>query len=273
MSDYDIYDESLEDGAPYELYEWVGTYRNYYMTTDRYNHTLNEKVYIATEGLSRSEIICNTHEDNDSSVEIKIPISNQIVKDYGFQISPPRLFLNIYRFHRGTSTYVIYFKGEVNGIETTGEESVFKIPNTFGNILSGNIPNVYIQPPCNHVLFDTLCKVDKELNSVLTTIEMVYDLTIVVNTIGLFPDNWMKGGEISFAGRNERRTITSQIGRILHINYSFGRAGVGEAVIVTAGCDHSFTSANGCPKFSNQLNFGGQPFVPGESDNIFIIGV
>ncbi|WBF77010.1 hypothetical protein PSV3_00309 [Septimatrevirus PSV34] len=33
MSDYDDKEESVGDSAPFELYEFVGSYRNYYMTS------------------------------------------------------------------------------------------------------------------------------------------------------------------------------------------------------------------------------------------------
>lgn len=273
MSDYDIYEESQELGSPYELYKWEGTYRSYYMTSDKVTHTFEEREYVPVPGLTRSSLKCNTHEDSDSSLEIKVPISQQLVKDYGFQISPPELTLYVYRFHRAISDYIIYFKGKITSIDTTGEESTFKIPNTFGTILAGNVPNVYIQPPCNNVLFDELCKVDFELNSIETAIATVNSTTITVDSIGSFPNDWMKGGEIAFKFRNERRTIISQTGTSLVIAYPFSRAGVGERVILSAGCDHSFSGTNGCPKFSNQVNYGGFPFVPGESDNIFLIGV
>ena len=52
-----------------------------------------------------------------------------------------------------------------------------------------------------------------------------------------------------------------------------GRIAVGTSIQVTAGCDHSYSGANGCPKFANQRNFGGCPFVPGESNNVFVTGV
>ena len=273
MSDYDVKEESQEESAPYELYKWVGTYRSYYMTSDKQTHRFEERDYIPIAGLKRSSLKCNTHEDSDSSLEITVPISHQLVKDYGFQISPPELTLYVYRFQRDVSAYVLYFKGRITNVNTDGEETVFKIPNVFGTILSGNIPNVYIQPPCNNVLFDELCKVDKDSNSIESTIVSIDSTTIQVASVGVFPDNWMKGGEIAFKFRNERRTIISQIGTTLTISYQFGRAGVGEQVILSAGCDHSFSGANGCPKFANQLNYGGFPFVPGESDNIFLIGV
>lgn len=273
MSDYDIYEESQELGSPYELYKWEGTYRSYYMTSDKQTHRFLERDYIPVPGLSRSSLKCNTHEDSDSSLEIDVPINQQLVKDYAFQISPPELTLYVYRFHRAIEDYVLYFKGKITNIETSGEIATFKIPNIFNTILGGNVPNVYIQPPCNHALFDELCKVDFKLNSIETTIVSVNSTSIIVNSVGSFPNDWMKGGEIAFKFRNERRTIISQTGTSLVISYPFGKAGIGEQVILTAGCDHSFSGTNGCPKFSNQLNYGGFPFVPGESDNIFLTGV
>lgn len=41
MSDYDDKEESVGDSAPFELYEFVGSYRNYYMTSDVLAHVFN----------------------------------------------------------------------------------------------------------------------------------------------------------------------------------------------------------------------------------------
>lgn len=273
MSDYDDKELSVDDSAPFELYEWVGTYRNYYMTSDSIPHVFNRQTYNPVPGLKRSTLKAGTHEEDNIDLTITLPITEQIVKDYGFQTTPPALDLTIYRFQRDAATYVPYWKGPVASIVINGEDATIRTPSKFGNILQGNIPNVYVQPPCNNVLFDERCKVSRAANSVSTVVSIVDGVNITIASIGSFPNGWFVGGEIAIPARNERRMIVAQSGQLLTVNYAFSRIAVGTSVEVTAGCDHSYISANGCPKFGNQLNFGGCPFVPGESNNPFTNGI
>ena len=273
MSDYDIKEESVSDSAPFELYEFVGTYKNYYMTTDAIPHILNSFTFNPVAGMKRGGLKVGTHDDDNVDITIDIPIIEQIVKDYAFQTTPPSLSVTIYRLQRDAGTYVAYWKGPIASITVNDEFATFRIPSKFGSILQGNIPNVYVQPPCNNVLFDELCKVPRVANSLDTQVTAIEGRNISIPSIGAFPNGWFIGGEVAIPARNERRMIVNQSGTVLTINYEFSRIAVGTAIQVTAGCDHSYSGANGCPKFANQRNFGGCPFVPGESNNVFVTGV
>ena len=273
MTDYDIKEESRQDSAPVELYEFKGTYRNYYMTSDYIPHNFNSAVFIPTAGLERSSLKVGTHEDDTVDITVNLPITEQIVKDYGFQTTPPSLILTVYRLQRDALNWVAYWKGAVASIVVNDEFATMRIPSKFSSMLSGNIPNVYIQPPCNNVLFDELCKVSRAANSIDTSIATLNGRELSIPSLGGFPDGWFVGGEIVIPTRNERRMIVEQTGTLLKVNYEFAKISVGTPVQVTAGCDHSYEGVNGCPKFSNQPNFGGCPFVPGESNNVFQTGV
>ncbi|QBZ71732.1 hypothetical protein [Pseudomonas phage KP1] len=273
MSDYDDKEESIEDGSPYEIYEFIGTYRSYYMTSDALSHDFEGHSYTPVPGLKRSSLKAGTHEEDNIDLTVVIPITEQIVKDYGFQTTPPALDLTIYRFQRDALTFVAYWKGPVASITIDDEYATLRTPSKFGNILQGNIPNIYVQPPCNNVLFDELCRVSRAANSLTTTVSLVEGVNITIPSISPFVDGWFIGGEIAVPARNERRMIIAQAGPVLTVNYAFSRLGPGTSIQVTAGCDHSFTGANGCPKFNNQINYGGCPYVPGESNNPFTNGV
>lgn len=273
MSDYDDLEESVDGGAPFELYEWAGSYRSYYMTSDSIEHILNNQTFLPVPGLKRSNLKAGTHEEDSIDLTIELPITEQLVKDYGFQITPPTLDLTIYRFQRDASTYIPYWKGPVSSISVSGETATLRTPSKFGNMLQGNIPNVYVQPPCNNVLFDELCRVSRVDNSLDTIASIVDGVVITIPSIGGFPNGWFLGGEVAVPARNERRMIIAQAGNVLTVNYAFARLATGASIQVTAGCDHSFGRATGCPKFNNQINFGGCPYVPGESNNPFTNGV
>ncbi|UAG58571.1 hypothetical protein Kaya_034 [Pseudomonas phage Kaya] len=198
MSDYDIKEESISDSAPYELYEFAGTYRNYYMTTDALPHVFNSQTFNPVAGLKRSTLKVGTHEDDNVDMTVTLPITEQIVKDYAFQTTPPSLVLTIYRFQRDAATYVAYWKGPIASISVDGEFATFRTPSKFGSMLSGNIPNVYVQPPCNNVLFDERCKVSRAANSVSTVVSIVDGVNITIASIGSFPTVGLSAAKLQF---------------------------------------------------------------------------
>jgi len=273
MTDYDDNEESVSNSAPIELYEFVGSYKSYFMTSDFIPHFFNGSQFLVVSGLQRSSLSVGTHEDSGVDITVAIPITEQLIKDYGFQTTPPSLYLTIYRLQRDAANWVAYWKGPVSSIVTNDEFATLRIPSKFSSMLSGSIPNVYVQPPCNNVLFDGLCKVGRSANSIDTQISTITGRIVTIPSLGGFPDGWFIGGEIAVPSRNERRMIIAQSGTTLTVNYEFAKMTVGTSVQVTAGCDHSYEGVNGCPKFNNQANFGGCPFVPGESNNLFQSGI
>lgn len=272
---YNEYEESQTNSQPYELYEFIGTYESYYYTSDLNSHTFNSKTYEPVAGLFRSEIVIGTHEETDNTVSIEMPIDIQLVKDYAFQVTPPELIVNIYRLQRAESSdYKLYLTGTISAISTENNIATFTIPTLFSEMLSGNVPTIYVQTSCNHVLFDDRCGVSRTSNSVTTTVSSITDnQTIVVSSTGSFDEGWFEGGELLIVGTGERRTISSQSGTTMVVNYVFADISIGDSIQITAGCDHSFDGEGGCPKFSNQAKFGGCPFVPGESNNFFRYGI
>lgn len=272
MSDYDDKEESISDSAPLEIYEFVGTYRNYRMTSDSLANVFSGNTYNPVPGLKRSTLSVGTHQDDQVDLTLEIPIGEQIVKDYGFQTTPPSLVLTIYRLQRDAVNWVAYWKGPVTSITVTDEFAKFRVPSKFGSMLAGNIPNIYIQPPCNNVLFDARCKVSRVSNSLDTLVSGINGRVITIPSLGAFAEGWFIGGEIAIPARNERRMIVNQVAGALTVNYEFSKISLGTSVQVTAGCDHSYEGVGGCPKFANQRNFGGCPFVPGESNNLFVTG-
>lgn len=270
MTDFNDSEISLSSGSPFELYEFTGSYKTYRMTSDSLPHTFLGSLYPTMPGLKRGAVKIATHDQDGGSLNIQIPITEQIVKDYGFADTPPNLQITIYRLHRNASAWVVYWKGFINSFSVDGEFANLKSPSGFSNILQSNIPSVYIQPPCNNVLFDSRCKVNRSTYSLDTTVTVVAGSIITVAAVPAFS---LVGGELAIVSKNERRTIIAQASNALTVNFPFAKISASTPVQVTAGCDHSFSGSNGCAKFSNKPNFGGFPFVPGEGNNPFTTGI
>lgn len=272
MTVYSDREASIHDGEPIECYEFVGPYKTYRFTSSDVAVIVNGNEY-KPAAIERTEIKAGVHDEDNLEIKISIPITSQLVKDYAFQVTPPRLTLTLYRVHRGTSfasDFAIAWKGDVTSMKVENNKATIAIPSIFGNALAGNIPAIVYQTPCNRVLFDEGCKVSRAANSHTTTVQEIDGSSILLASVGGWPDGSFIGGEIADLAHNNRRMITAHASNLIVVNYPFANLTAGMEVVVTRGCDHAFNGD--CKnKYANQINFGGFPFIP--SINVFESGL
>lgn len=263
MTIYDDRETSIHDGEPIECYEFAGSYKTYRYTSSDLPVTVGGNVY-TPQAIQRSNVKAGVYDEDNIKIDVNMPISVALVKDYGFQITPPRLMLTIYRVHRGTdfaTDFVTFWKGLVTNFNIVDNTATITVPSIFGDAMSGNVPSVYYQTPCNHVLFDSGCKISRAANTVTTTVVAVDGNNVQIASAGGWPDGSFIGGEIADTTHNDRRMIVGHAADLLTINYPFSNLLVGTTVEVTRGCDHGYNSD--CKnKFNNQINHGGFPFIP-----------
>lgn len=271
-SAYDNKELSVHEGNPIECFEFVGSYRTYRYTSGDVPITVGGNLY-SPIAMRRSAVRAGTHNEDNVQVQLELPITAEVAKDYGFQVTPPALDLTIYRVHRDTDLAVdavIYWKGPVTSITVGNDIATIVVPSAFSAALSGNVPSVYYQAPCNRVLFSTGCGVSRAMNSVTAIVVNISGNVIQLSTNGGFPDNWFVGGEIADTAHNDRRMVIAHAADQVTVNYPFSKLAVGTEVQVTSGCDHAFNGDCGT-KYDNQINFGGFPFIP--SVNPFVEGL
>jgi hypothetical protein len=260
---------SVHDGKPIELYKFVGTYANFFYTSGPKLVDFLGDDYIPL-AIKRSEVKSGTQEDDGLDLSIELPASSDLAQTYGFSETPPELTLTVYRYHRGApGDYVVYWIGPVTNINTTAGVSQIRSPSALSYSLSGNLPNVYYQSPCNHTLFDPRCGVLEEDWAELTTANAIDGREITVLSVGAL-DGLLIGGEISLAS-GERRMIVGQAGTVLTVNFPFFGLTPPAAVSLVPGCDYAYLGDCSATKFNNQPRFGGMPFIPDE--NIFESGM
>lgn len=263
MTIYEDRELSVHDGEPIECYEFSGSYKTYRYTSSDLPVIVGGNTYVPV-ALKRTNVKAGVYDEDNIKIDIEMPISVALVKDYGFQITPPRLLLTIYRVHRDTdfaTDFVIFWKGLVTSFNIENNKAKLSIPSVFGDAMSGNLPSVYYQTPCNHVLYDSGCKMSRAANTVTTTVVAVEGNSVQIASNGGWPDGAFIGGEVADTSHNDRRMIVAHAADLLTINYPFSSLAVGTTVEVTRGCDHGFSSD--CKnKFNNQINHGGFPFIP-----------
>ena len=266
MTAYDDAEQSAHGGSPVEGYKFTGTFNNYYYTSADQDVTIDGQLY-ETALISRKAIEVGTQEDSHLDLELEIPFDLPLATDYAFQISPPNLTLEILRYHEGTnpaSDWIVVWKGIVTSFSASGHIVKVRVPSIFSVFLNGEVPSVYYQNMCNHVLYDDRCKLLSSSFQQDTTVTLV-DIDLITVADDGFADGFLRAGEIVNTTKGERRLIIDNVSDVVTINFPFINAEVGDSVSLFAGCDHAFTTCR--DKFSNTLNFGGFPYVP--SDNPF----
>lgn len=255
---------SDNDGQPNELYKFEGAFQSYYYTTGPIIVPFDGNDYLPAT-LERGEVSAGTQADDNLAINIELPISVPLVQQYAFQIAPPSLRLTIYRYH-DIGEWIPYWQGFVGQIKVSDGRASLRSPSVLEFALSNNIPTVFYQTICNHVLFDGRCQVSELLWSQATTVSAVSGRTIDVGTIGTL-NGVLVGGTATLAS-GETRMIVAQTGNQITVNYGFSDIAATDAITVRAGCNHDSDCVS---RFNNGINYGGFRYIP--PDNVFEQGI
>lgn len=260
-------DETGYDTAnPIELYLFTGSLDVYAYTSSNREVTYGSNVFKPVP-IGRNEIILGDVTEKNE-LKVTMPITAKLVKDYGFDIPPPVLYLQVFRLHGEGGAVQPWFNGRVTSIVMEGRKASLVIPSVFSAYMSSEFPNVVFQSQCNHVLYGVRCSVDRtdfQLDG--TVAHITDDVHITVTEAADKPNGWLKAGEIITT--TERRLIVEHDGANLTLNYPFRSMEVGQTVTAFAGCDHSIQVCD--DKFDNLVNFLGFPYTP--SLNPFLVGL
>lgn len=266
MSTYDNLEQGEATSAPVEGYKFIGTFKTYrYTSADTIQYIAGEE-YLPI-AVSRSRVKAGTQEDSNLSLDLTIPFDIDVVRDYAYAQTPPKLNLEVYRKQQDVATgdnYALFWKGLVRGFSVTGRTASVTVPSIFSLALQGEIPNVYYQVPCNHVLYDKRCKVDRAAHTIQATVAVVNHTQIQLVTPAGATSLYAAGEIVS--GRNgERRLILNNDDVNIDIGYAFVDLVPGDTVFLSKGCDHSLATCKA--KFNNVINHGGFNYIP--ADNPF----
>jgi len=250
---------SVQSGAPREVYRFTGTYNSYFLTSFYEILTVNGQDYTPLT-IERNALKVGTQEEDQLALEVTMPFTHPMVREYAYDQAPPALLCEIFRVHESDpNDSVLLWKGRVTAFTVEGKIAKLRVPSIFGYILAGSAPTPRYQAPCNHVLYDERCGVDEVSNRQSTTITGVFKniITVAVNT---FVGSDLIAGMIRLNSSGEARMIVSITGLDITVSYPFSTLRVGDAIQLIRGCDHSFATCK--TKFSNSARYGGTPLVP-----------
>jgi len=260
MATTDALEKSIEGSRPVELYTFV-------QGSDQFFYTSAEGTvsFLGTDYLPLSIKRGNpvqSREQKSTQLVLTAPAVSDIATPF-IPVQPSvEMTVSIQRIQPdetpSLSTSILMFEGFVSSVAFKDEIAEFRcIP--FNELFTREIPRFQYQGLCNHVLYDTRCKVNKALFQHSGAVLSVDGNQIQIS--GLPTTNLpFIGGYIEIPGVGQPRLVLDQVGDVVTILIPFTQDVVGVTIDAFQGCDHTATVC--AQKFNNILNYGGFPFVP-----------
>lgn len=273
---YDAYASSLEDGRPVEVYTLTQGTSTFRYTDQPGDVVISGLTYEAT-AVSRSRLEETRDSVLNNQVVITIPSSNAFVTRFKDYVPASRASVTVQRYQRSDTSLqlVTVFDGYVASARFVKDGLIAEV--TCIPVIQAQsrpIPRQSYQNACNHVLGDSLCKVDLtdsrwRFSSTVSAFDSTTNL-LTVTGASAFGSDWWAGGVVEVDGGADYRLVLRQSGDDLALLLPFPASIVGTTVVLLAGCDHSITTCD--TKFntpddvlSNVINYGGFAFVPNKN--------
>jgi hypothetical protein len=220
--------------------------------------------FTPVSGLTRRRIV--RKEIGASGSELEIRMAASYLQAFGPGKQPNPFTVVLTRYQPGGSQRI--FTGHVSQTRIEDNEIVLRCVSNTERLMARKCPSFALGPRCGRTLYDLWCRVDRDDHTFTPDVDDVDGLMVEVSSVDLRPDGYFAGGEFLWSG--EKRTIMTQVGTTLTIDYPFATAlVVGQAVTLHPGCDKSLATC--ISKYDNHRNHQAAPFQPDQ--NIHVLGV
>ena len=254
---------SREDGNVLELYEFKYGVDTTRLTSYNRDIVFGGVTWTAIQ-ISRGEVQ-NSAEQAVNELKVDMPLSHPIASQYIGNVPGKVGSIRIFRAHADdpAEETILIFDGFVSQAKFDGAlvATLSLSPST--SVFKRSGPRFNYQSLCNHVLYDSRCKILEDAFRFTGTVVAVGPRTIEVSgLLAAEGADWAVSGFVrSPAGTSDdARLILSQSGDTLSLLNDFAESPLLGTVDVFAGCDHSLAICES--KFANVINYGGFPFVP-----------
>lgn len=164
---------------------------------------------------------------------------------------------------------VRFFLGRVAEVGFSASLATFSI-NSHMELLNQQLPRNIAQPMCMNNLGDATCTVNLESFKTTGTVSGTPSISsFQASLVGSFASGTFDKGKVLFtSGALNGVSVTvkqctfGSPATIALLGFLPSAPSAGDTFKIYYGCDKSFTSSNGCPKFTNTAHFRGFPFVP-----------
>ena len=257
-------ENSREDGNILELYEFRFGTETTRLTSYNRNILFGGVTWLATQ-ISRSDVQ-NSTEQAINEIKIELPLTNEIASRYIRNVPGRVGSVQIFRAHVDDpiEETILLFDGFISqaSFDAALVATLSCSPST--SVFKRSGPRFNYQSLCNHILYDSRCKILEVAFQFTGTVIVESGREITVDgLIAAEPEaDWAVSGFVrSPAGStDDARLVLAQSGDVLTLLNNFAEPAIGLSVDVFAGCDHSLAICES--KFANVINYGGFPFVP-----------
>ena len=209
-----------------------------------------------------------------NSLTVKVDINAEFLDLYrGAPPSEPVSFL-LQSYHENDPDLelVTLWRGKIASVKF-GERVASVVCESVAASTRQQVITRNYQTSCPYVLYGNLCAVTSASFRTTTTVSAINGSALTLTGLSQ-PDGYFAGGYIEWNNGSlfETRFIVSQIGLVVNLDLPFIGIPGGATVRVYPGCDHTIQTCN--DKFSNTINYGGQPYYPERnpmsgSENVF----
>lgn len=264
---YDDDEASVEDGSARELYTITQSLNVvYHQCSGEQDIDFGGQTYTAVP-MSRSEIGAPTL-TGETSLTLTLPLNHPLVLRWMLLGIPPmRTSINVLRLQLRSGEARQIWDGEAVTMSIEGLTAKFAVPSRFQRTTQRRLPLFSIDRNCQHILYDSNCKVGRGAFMVTTNVVSMNGRDLTLRTVDAFGDaDFALGGELIHVATGERQTILFE-GAIAFdgttaftIQLGIPDMQVGDFVQVYAGCIK--TPSVCTAKYANMVNFGGFPDLP-----------
>ena len=257
---YATVETSTQAGRPVELYEFISGTTYYRYTSADGDVVYGGNTYTAVP-ISRGAVEA-TSETARLALEITCA-SDLPVLDL-FATMPPEevVAVTLRRLHAGDGEAITMWMGRVLNVTWNNASAAIHCESVYTSLKRTGLRRLY-QKGCPHVVYGSGCGLNRNDFKLVRTVSTITGTTITVSTLSGFADGYFSGGYLEWektTGVFERRAIRSQVGAVVTIGFPIPGLAASASVNLYPGCDHSLATCEG--KFSNRLNYGGQPYFP-----------
>lgn len=255
---YSTYENSVDSGAPVELYEFVEGANYYYYTNAPDDFVLLGITY-KSQQIDRAEIEL-TDDVNRGGLSLTFPRDHELASKYLGQLTD---FVTTITVRRGHYTdagqeFITYWKGRVVAAKANGATIELSCESVFTSVRRHGLRARY-QRNCRHVIYSYGCGLSQATWEVGGDLLAVVGSVVTMAAAGGQPDGYYIGGILRLPGGGQR-LITNHVGVDLTLARPLDGLAAGVEVKIAPGCDHSKSSCT--DKFNNLINFGGFPYMP-----------
>lgn len=264
---------SIQDGAPYFLYEFVTSNTTYRFVDYPETVVWNSENWLPL-AIKHTEVK-QSNELSKNAMTVTIPIDDSDFASIFLGWAPDHaVSFTLRRGHFGSSDTLVYWKGRVASHNLKGENIELKCESIFTSMRRPGIRARY-QRNCRHAVYSAGCGLDKDNFATPVRITALTNLTITAIGASAESDGWFLGGAIEFPD-GSFRMVTAHTGNTIVISrasrylieafggsgygYSYGSYYGGLNAILYPGCDRTLTTCK--TKFNNIVNQGGFKWIP-----------